>query len=231
MLDLHRRPWLAVVVGVVVLVLAALGATSGLGPLIEDQPRDPISIAPPQIPIASPTAREAAPDMGEELEPPAPPTWFSELLTALIWLVVATVIVGLAVWLALRLRRLSFRRSAPGQEGVEVPEVSEEELVEQFDDTLAQLRTGVGVEDAVVECWRKLEATAARAGVARRATDTSEEFILQVLAGTSVDEAALRELGRLYAQAWYSGRVPGDDARASAVACLERLRSSMEARV
>ena len=231
MLDLHRRPWLAVVVGVVVLVLATLGATSGLGPLIEDQPRDPISMAPPSMPIATATPSEAPPDMGEKLEPPASPAWLSELLTALLWLVGATVVVGLAVWLALRLRRISFRRSAPGQEGVEVPEVREEELAEQFDDTLARLRTGVAVEDAAVECWRKLEATAARAGVARRATDTSEEFILRVLAGTSVDEEALRELGKLYTQAWYSGRVPGDDARATAVACLERLRSSMEARV
>lgn len=231
MLDLHRRPWLAVVVGVVVLVLAALGATSGLGPLIEDQPRAPISMAPPSMPIVTATPSEAPPDMRKELEPPASPAWLSELLTALLWLVGATVIVGLAVWLALRLRRISFRRSAPGQEGVEVPEVREEELAEQFGDTLARLRTGVGVEDAVVECWRKLEATAARAGVARRATDTSEEFILRVLADTSVDEAALRELGGLYTQAWYSGRVPGDDARARAVACLERLRNSMEARV
>ena len=231
MLDLHRRPWLAVVVGVVVLVLAALGATSGLGPLIEDQPRAPISMAPPSVPIATPTPSETPPDMGEELEPPVSPAWLSELLTALLWLVGVTVVVGLAVWLALRLRRISFRRSAPGQEGTEVPEVREEELAEQFDDTLARLRTGVAVEDVVVECWRKLEATAARAGVARRATDTSEEFILQVLAGTSVDEEALRELGKLYTQAWYSGRVSGDDARSTAVACLERLRSSMKARM
>ena len=229
MLDLHRRPWLAVVVGAVVLVLAALGATSGLGPLIEDQPRAPGSMAPPSIPMTTATPSEVPPDIGEG-EPPDSPTWLSELLTALLWLAAATVIASLAVWLARRLRRMSFRRGDPGQEGIEVPEVREGELAEQFDDTLARLRTGVAVEDAVVECWRKLEAAAARAGVARRATDTSEEFILQVLAGTSVDEAALRELGGLYTQAWYSGRVPGDDARATAVACLERLRDSMEAR-
>lgn len=231
MQDFRRRPWLAALLGAVVVILAALGATSSLGPLIADPPRPPVSIpAPPPAEAPSQAPSELPHEDDEEPLPQPLPTWLSELVRVLLWLAGAAAVVAV-IFLATRsLRHIETRQAAPGGEGVEISTVDEDELVESVEETIERLRVGVDVDDAVIECWRRLEAAAANAGVARRPTQTSEEYTVEVLSGTSADEESLRELGALYAQAWYSGQVLGGDSRAAAVACLERLRASLGVR-
>ena len=55
--------------------------------------------------------------------------------------------------------------------------------------------------NGIVECWLRLEAVIADAGVPRRQSDTSAELTERVLAARAVDPAAIRTLSSLYREA------------------------------
>lgn len=217
------------VLGLVVLLLAALGATSEPGSLVERLDREPAE--PPTIGF-SPPPQDQEPfepplDLEDfDTEPIAP--WLGDLLQ---WL---GIIAGalLVVWFVIRViqqvgPRLSRRAEVAAGTAVEVPEIAEREIVTQFDDAIVSLRSGASVDDAVVECWRRLERLAAEAGIERGATQTTEEFTLSMLAASGVDAGDLRNLAGLYRQAMFSTHHLTDEHRAQALDCLERLRAGL----
>ncbi|MBK7820087.1 MAG: DUF4129 domain-containing protein [Tessaracoccus sp.] len=232
-MDDRRRGATLVVGALGVLVLAALGAGSQWGRIVTIRPETPQP--PPVEPLASPTWSPSFPPhpLGDlpEVEPARLPDWVAELAGAL----VVAAGLALAAWLVVVLVK-AFR--APGLRlagagtgsAVEIPEIDEEEVALSLAQTLARLRSGVAVGDAVVECWRRLEAIAAETGVAREPTQTSEEFTVAILAHTVVDDDALGDLARLYRRAMFSTHVLNDDDREHAVGCIERLADQMGAR-
>lgn len=219
---------------VALLLVMAWAATSPLGPLLQDTPRPTTPPSPMVVPTASP---EPAPTqtMFPEIEPNETATqvfgWVLMTVGALLGLLVLAVLVR---WL------LRVRWRAPGigsggdetrtEEGVEV---SADEITADAAETLAaslaRLRSGLAVGDAIVACWRRLEEVAAASGVPRGPADTAEEFTVDVLRHTPADPADLHRLADLYRAAMFSGRPLGDAARDRAVDCLESLLAAFAA--
>lgn len=94
--------------------------------------------------------------------------------------------------------------------------------------SLAQLRSSSDVGDAVLACWLRLEEAAAGHGVPRQPTQTSEEFTLTVLAGTSASVEPLRTIAHLYRRAMFDDVGLGEAERAACVTALEDLLASLE---
>lgn len=227
-----RGPARAVGAGVAIaaaLVLAALGATSPWGPFITLLPREPVAVEP--LPLPTQTSEPLPSFNPEDMpmgEPFVFPGWLAELLQAL----AVAAVVGVVAWIvvavlrALRSPNLAKAAAAAGS-AVEIPEIDEEEVQLSFADALAGLRSGIAVDDAVVECWRRLERVAADSGLARHHSQTSQEFTVEILAHTAVDQAALAELASLYRQALFSTHVLTDQDRERAIDCIGRLAEQL----
>lgn len=214
-------------IAALVLVLAALGATSSWGPLVEVQPAATTMPPPPPLPPESPLP-VGPPPSEEKLQerPPVPeiPAWVYQLAIA----VGIAVLAGLVVWFVVRVVRAvqepDLRKARkPVGAAVEVPEIDEDEVVESLARTIASLRSGMAVEDAVVECWHRLEAIAAESGIERGPAQTSQEFTVAILGHSIVDDSALTDLASLYRRAMFSTHVLSDADRDHAIDCLERL--------
>lgn len=211
-----------------VLVLASLGAGSSWGRLVTIIPAPPRTFEPPPPPTPSGTAPSGEPPMLPEVEPIHIPDWVGQLVAVLAAVGVAVLVVWFAVLLRRALQSPERRRAAAAAgTAVEIPDIDEEAVGQSLAETLARLRSGVAVDDAVVACWRRLEQIAADSGMARGVSQTTSEFTVAILAGAVVDEQALAELGRLYRQAVYSTHVLTDADRDRAIACVERLAAQL----
>lgn len=228
-----RRSYRALVVigAVAAVILTALLAVTPRPPLVEviEGPPVTVSVGPPPAGPTPTELSELPADPLPEVEPIPIPDW----LPLLIRLVVIAVVVGLLIHLARRViqaRRATRRRTAeaPGGDAVEVAEIDEDELADTVEATVAQLRRGIAVESAVVECWLRLERLAADSGITRRPAQTSEEFTVDVLSRTRVDETAIASLGSLYRQALFSTHALTDADRDRAIDCLELLRGQLK---
>lgn len=207
-----------------VLVLLTLGSMNSWGPLVEIVPRtvEPVE---PEFTVEPPPT--SMPPLFPDEEPPRSswelPSWVAELLRAL---AIATAL-GLLIWFvslvlrALRGRRLVRAAAATG--AAVAMELDEEEIAESLTTTLERLRAGVAVDDAIVQCWRRLETVAELSGISRLPTQTSQEFTVSILTHAVVDPAALEELASLYRQALFSTHILTDAHRDRAVASLEQL--------
>ena len=100
------------------------------------------------------------------------------------------------------------------------------EMVEAVDEGLAALTAGP-VDEVIVECWVRLEAAAAAAGVARGAAETSAELASRVLADLHAPEDAVDGLLQRYRQARYSHHTLDEADRAVAVRALEDIRAAI----
>ncbi len=212
----------------VVLVLAALGATSSWGPVVEviPQPPPPPVTAPPPPMVEVETLPPGNPF--EDFEPSwVMPSWVGELLQALA-IAAAVVVAG---WFLLRvfrsLEKPEFKKAGEAGQGVVLPDGVEEEVATSLEDAISALRSGMAVDDAVVACWRRLEDIAADSGVERRPTQTAQEFTVAILGRAVVDEVALAELASLYRRALFSTHQMGEADRERAVAALESVAASL----
>ena len=216
-----------------VLIVLALAASSPLGPLMRMAPRT--AAPPPPLDVLTATPEP------EPEQPPLPPVEANQTAAdALGWgLLAVGALIALAV-LALIVRWLARRRwSAPGvgrgaaddrpEGGVQVDgdEIAADVHV-TLADSLARLRSGIAVGDAIVACWRRLEEVAATSGAERQPTDTAEEFTVTVLRHTAADPADLRELADIYRAALFGARPPDEADRERAIACLTRIVDALE---
>lgn len=229
------RPWThtagAVLAVVLLLVAATLGATSSWGRIVEVLPYEAPTIEPGPLPQAT----ELPPEIPlEDLKAPEPveiPGWIADLVQA----VVVAVLLGAAIWIIIAVaravkaqRELRRARESSGT-AVEILEIDEQEVVASLSQTLESLRAGIDVDDAVVECWRRLEKLADDTGIIRHHSQTSEEFTVDVLARTAASPRDLAALGSLYRRALFSTHVLTDADRQVAIDAVERLADALRA--
>jgi Domain of unknown function (DUF4129) len=100
------------------------------------------------------------------------------------------------------------------------------ELVDAIDEGLEAMAAGP-VDDVVVECWVRLEAAAAGAGVERLPSETPSELAARVLADLDAPPAAIDALLVRYRAARYSHHRLDERDRAVAMDALRDIRDSI----
>jgi hypothetical protein len=222
---MDRRLALVVLAAVGFAVLLAAVATAGEVRLWHEAPvtsSDPDFVTPETVPAeTSPTI----PPGGENQTPI--PSWIGAVVSALILLavLVAAVFASLSAW---RHRpRLRWRRRAPVDDFEVLPDVAGAMSADAADQRAA-LRRGAP-RNAIVECWLRLEAVVADAGLPRDPADTSTEFTSRVLSAYTVDRGALLDLSGLYREARFSTHEMGEAQRDVAIAALDALHAGLYA--
>ncbi len=81
--------------------------------------------------------------------------------------------------------------------------------------------------NAIVECWLRLEALVADAGLDRQPADTSTEFTMRILSRYAVDAAAIAGLADLYREARFSTHEMDESDRTAAIVALDALHESL----
>ena len=84
--------------------------------------------------------------------------------------------------------------------------------------------------NAIVAAWHRFEVQGERAGVARRASETSSEYGLRILDLAEADGGSVNRLAELYREARFSDHPVTEEHRARALAALADIRRSLGAR-
>lgn len=84
--------------------------------------------------------------------------------------------------------------------------------------------------NAIVACWMRLEADVADAGLPRRASETSSEYVERIIGRSSVDPAPITELAALYREARFSVHELDDEHRERAALALDRVVDALHVR-
>jgi len=169
-----------------------------------------------------------------------PPGWQVAVAFALELLTIG-VVLFLAVRLLAGLRQLWAARRRRRRREVEEEEVAFEVLgsAQQVTEVMAVdadeqrtlLEAGGEPRNAIVVCWHRFEVQAQRAGVERRAWQTTSEFVLGVLDLVGADRGAVARLADLYREARFSDHPMTDDHRARALEALHAILTSLRPRV
>lgn len=214
------------VVLVVVGIASRVGLTVGQPTMTADPSRRPTR---PVITVSAsvPHAQDTPSAQADYVRVPE---WVSTLLA----IALAALLVGTIVYVASRIRtvQLNRRRKADKTPPGTYTELSEEDvadLEENFRTTVQRLRSGVDVDDAIVACWRQVEAVAERQGLARRPSQTAEEFTVDVLSGSRARREDMTTLADLYRASMFSTRTATEADREAAIACLEALSRDLVA--
>jgi hypothetical protein len=85
------------------------------------------------------------------------------------------------------------------------------------------------VRNGIVACWVLLEEEAADAGVVRRPSETSTEFVVRFLHTLDVDPRPVAELAGLYREARFSTHPLGEDARERAETAFGAIHADLVA--
>jgi hypothetical protein len=134
-------------------------------------------------------------------------------------------------WAARRHRR---RREA-GEEEVAFQVLgSAQQVTEVMTEDAEEQRTLLEVagepRNAIVECWHRFEQQAERAGIERRAWQTTSEFVLGLLDLVGADQGAVAELADLYREARFSDHPMTDAHRTRALESLDAIHRSLRSR-
>lgn len=207
------------------IALATLGASADRGSLgsYDGPTRDVVTVR------GSTPPPSVAPEQEEPTEVPEPPqTRASSGIGSTLLVVLAVVVTGLAVWLLIRMRALV---SPPLEEAEEMPD-AEELTVEQARGALADARerlsTEVDAQDAVIAAWLALESTIAAVGIRRRPSQTTLEYVVDVLGGVDLDAGELDRLAHLYRRALFDAAPLTESDRDSALSLLDRLTAQLD---
>lgn len=225
---------LALAVAIVVLLLVALGANSPRPPLVEVLPRPtPTATLEPALPLPTmdilPSQSPLFPMPDQE--PLVLPDWADDVVRILAAAAILALIAAFLHRLSGELIRTERRHAAePTGNEADIPEIDDEELAETLEEAAEELRRGLAVDGAVIECWRRLERVAVSSGIIRRPSQTSREFTVDVLSHAAVDAPALEALAELYRQAMFSTHELTDADRDRAIAALEALSEQLSGR-
>lgn len=223
--DAHRRlvAVLLLVVSLGAIGLVALGAAADRGPgaVYTGETEAEHQFAP---------GREnyEEPDWATRDEPTKPPDPDGPNTGLIITLVVLGVaLLGLALWVAYRMRKLA--RPAPALAGfADEDELSAEQAMAALEDARAHLSTVVDAHDAVIAAWLALERAIAEAGVRRAPSQTTLEFVVAVLGALQLDHSALDRLSHLYRRALFDPQPLVESDREEALALLDQLTADLE---
>src|SRR5688572_19397680 len=174
-------------------------------------------------------------DRGDELVEQPPPRW----VEILVWVLLATmvaVVAALVLWLVaavlreVRVRRIrTDEREAVAFAVLDGPIRVAEQVAADADEQDTVLRAG-DPRNAIVAAWHRFEVQGERAGVARRASETSSEYTLRILDLADADGGAVRRLAELYREARFSDHPITEEHRSQALDALAGIRRSLEAR-
>lgn len=220
-----RGPLVAILVIVALgaLALAVLGASADRGTISSFEGDTEREWEAPENPEPF-----SEPDWSTQDEPTVPPGGESVrtgLVTTII--VAAVVLLVLAVWVWLRMRKLS---GPPQREAGEVDgedELSAAQARSALEDARTHLATGLDAHDAVIAAWLALERAIAEAGIRRGPSQTTLEFVLTVLGDLDLDSSDLDRLAHLYRRALFDDDPLREDAREEAIALLDRLTAQL----
>lgn len=216
---------LAALLGALVLATLGAGADRGRIAVLTGESDWDFSIEPEVEP----------PEMPEEWATPSPPPppperdgGGSGLLVTITVLV--AVAVAVAVWVLLRMRQLARPKPVPAGDAEDEEELTPDQARTALDDARDRLSTVVDAHDAVIAAWLSLEEAIAAAGVRRRPSQTTLEFVVDVLGSLELDAGALDRLAHLYRRALFDDRPLGEDDREEALARLDTLTEGLDAR-
>ncbi len=170
-------------------------------------------------------------DSGDVTEK-APPLWVG-VLTGLLLLAAAAGGLAILVWLAalvlreVRARRLrEDERTAIGFTVLDEPARVARQVAADAGEQETLLREG-DPRNAIVAAWHHFEVQGERAGVARRASETSSEYGLRILDLAAADNGSVNRLAELYREARFSDHPVTEEHRARALAALADIRHSL----
>ncbi len=224
------RTFTVTLLATLLLGVLGLASLSGIGTLVSDEP-----VTSPWGPMTFGTLRPqptfaSSGQFGEVHDGPGyvMPDWVGQLIIAVVVGAVALVALRFLFLVAAAVEK---RRNAVAVDA-EVPEAVDvdlelDEVQESFTQTLDDLRAGLDVHGAIIECWRRLADLAAASGVPRRASQTAEEYTLAILGSLPVDRTDLATLADLYETAMFSGEESAPADRDLAIGCLDRLSGSL----
>ncbi len=167
---------------------------------------------------------------GDATEKPAP-QWVGVLI-GLILAAAAVSGLGVLVWLAalvlrdLRAQRLRDERTAVDFAVLDEPARVAQQVTEDAAEQETLLREG-DPRNGIVAAWHRFEVQGERAGVARRASETSSEYGLRILELAQADNGSVNRLAGLYREARFSDHPVTEEHRARALAALADIRHSL----
>jgi hypothetical protein len=231
-------------------VVAVLGATglllvvvtwaASIGPdrVVSGGHISPVQATSPTATVSKSSSSEDDP-FGHGRRQTEPPAWQNALAFALELLTL-----GVALFLVVRLasglqkawRKRRQRRRGPPAEDVEFEVVGSarqvtEAIAHDAEEQRSLLEVTGEPRNAIVECWHRFEQQAKRAGVERRAWQTTSEFVLGLLDLVCADPGALSDLAALYREARFSDHPMTDAHRRRAMEALDAIHRSLQTRV
>jgi uncharacterized protein DUF4129 len=228
----HRRgAWTLAVVLILGVTAAGFVVLASAGGSVRPISESTLKSSPRPLPTLTPTNRVQAPTPFSQPEKKDEggrpmPDWLKSLWQALIYLVIAAIVLLLGRLLYRILRQVELPQAEAADADWE--RLKADRLAEAVDTGLARIDTGTAT-DAVIACWVALEEAAASAGLARDQSETPAEFTVRVLGVGGISEPQLNRLGELYREARYSTHGSTEQARTEARAALLRLRDELAA--
>lgn len=161
-------------------------------------------------------------------EAPIPPEQRRENPLGLILGVAAVVLVlsVLAIWVLMRMRALA-------QPPLEVAGEDAEELTvgqarAALQEAQEHLSTVVDAQSAVIAAWLTLERTIAAVGIRRHPSQTTREYVVDVLSGLELDRSSLDSFAHLYRRALFDPSPLTEPDRDQALELLRALRADLD---
>jgi hypothetical protein len=140
------------------------------------------------------------------------------------WPVVITLVLAVAVIVAVALDRRARRRLEP-----EGPLEPAEALADVLDETLDDLRGESDPRHAVIAAYARMERALAAAGLPRHTAEAPEEYLDRVADGTELSRRAAGRLTGLFAWARFSGHDVRPAMKDEAIETLEAVRDELRA--
>lgn len=177
--------------------------------------------------VSLPTGMSQSPG-GDRVWLPKMPTWLVDALVALMYVLIAAVILAVVVHFVRRF--LTTRPS--GWDRVEDRAASQPDAGELRDALragLSDIDAGGDPRKAVIACWLRLERAAADVGVARLESETPSDLVGRVLSASRVDDGALSALVAAYHRARYAPHDVDAREREAAREALSRVDAQLAA--
>jgi Domain of unknown function (DUF4129) len=137
------------------------------------------------------------------------------------FVVVGTLLAGLAVTIMVRGELARRRRAALAGPG--------RQLTELLEGTLADLEDEPDPRRAVIAAWIRMEGGLAAAGLPRRAAEAPLEYVSRVLEQANVRPASIRRLADLFERAKFSQHTIDEAMRAAAIEAVTTIRAELRA--
>lgn len=133
-------------------------------------------------------------------------------------LVAGLVLAGIVAYVASERRASRGRRSGGALS---------EQLANVFDETIDDLRAEADPRRAIIAAYARLERVLAANGVARRASETSDEYLPRILDDLVLDARAVERLTALFTRAKFSQHDVDTAMKEEAIGALEDVRDEL----